>query len=407
MRIAYFLADNGIPVFSNKGASIHVRELAQALCDEGHEVAIFCAKHGEPPATSDFEIYKTPASLMPSVEPVDADSVSSRHIKETRYLASAETLLAHFLKIHAAEPFDVIYERYSLWSAAGVRAGKLAGLPVLVEVNAPLLLEQSQYRQLVRAEDAAAIEREAFTQADALLTVSKEVAQYAISKGANKHRVSVIANAVNKSLFHSQVPAKDISNARGRFVLAFSGSLKQWHGVDILLQAFRELNRRLAGAHLLIIGDGPMREWCQGFASGADLSNKITFTDWCAHEEIPALLSRADVCIAPYPKVENFYFSPLKLFEYLAIGKATIASDIGQISDLLVHGDNGLLVPPGDIMALADAMETLYTDRELRLQLAARAAETAQAYTWQENARKVVQICRDQMRTPSLERTLP
>lgn len=404
MRMAYLLTDHGIPVFGDKGASVHVRELSNALCDMGHTVSILCGKRGSGSYESKFECQKVPEISATSAQVQDDDPNAARIAKESRYLQSAESMVNVFLHEHAKKRFDVMYERYSLWSKAGVTAAKKAGIPVILEVNAPLVVEQSAYRELALADEAKAIEHACFSQADVIITVSETLAQYVIDHGGHQDQVVVMPNGVNDGLFHPMVTAANVAEAEGRFVIAFSGSLKQWHGVDVLMTAFQELCRRMAGLHLLVIGDGPMSEWLQGFVAGSNLQSNVTFTGWTPHHQIPALIAAADVCVAPYPQLENFYFSPLKLFEYLAMGKPVIASDIGQIRAVIQHHENGILVPPGNERHLADALEMLCVNAPLRAQLSAAAYQSSRPYTWKQNAARVTAICQDLLQSDEPQR---
>jgi len=386
MRIAYFLADHGIPVFGSKGASVHVRSLCQAWSDLGHDVVLFCTKRGPEPATCPYEVCKITTPPPDPVAVDDSDPLAHRRLKEQRYLDSAEAMRRHFVQRHAETPFDAIYERYSLWSAAAVHAGHDTGLPSIIEVNAPLLQEQRRYRQLALDERAEAVERENFGGANAIVTVSRAVARYVCTRGGCAEKIEVLPNGVDPERFHPGIEAAPVPEATGRIVIAFAGSLKAWHGIDILLDAFRELHRRVTGVHLLIIGDGPLRQWIEGYVRGAGLEERITLTGWRAHDEVAALLSAADITVAPYPELEDFYFSPLKLFEYLALGKAIVASRIGQIEDLLEADHHALLTPPGDTLALADALERLVTDEPLRRRLGQAAALLGGSFTWRANA---------------------
>lgn len=401
MNIAYLLADHGIPVFGDKGASIHVRDFAGALRDAGHEVTLLCAKQGPVSGEPSFVLRKIrPQAALEA--PVDEeDPLAPRRAKENRYMATARAMEAAVIEHHAKCPFDFIYERYSLWSDAGVRAGRRLKIPVVVEVNAPLVEEQGTYRQLAQPEKARAIETSVFREADALVTVSRAMARHVVAKGADPKRVHVVPNGVNPAQFNPKQTPHALPEAEGRLVIAFAGSLKAWHGVDLLLDAFKELTGRLTGLHLLVLGDGPMMAWLRGYARGAGLENRITFTGWLPHDQVPRHLARADVAVAPYPHLENFYFSPLKLFEYMALGKAIVASDIGQIRELIQHGETGLLVPAGDTVTLVDAIEALLLDAETRNRLGANAARASRRFTWQANAERLMEIVQPLIRKPT------
>lgn len=381
MRIAYLCADGGIPVFGQKGGSIHVRAMIKAFRDEGHEVEVFCAEAGTD--TAEFPVI----TLGPDFPPA-----ADRAAKEHRLIKLAAAMQRLLEERHRDHPFDMIYERYALWSAAGVRAGQRLGLPAVIEVNAPLVEEQALFRKFVLREEARAIESAVFSQATALAVVSRGVADYVQSRGAARSKVHVIGNAVDTSLFHPAVAPAHVSGiADTDFVVGFTGSLKAWHGTEVLLDAFALLRNRLP-AHLLIVGDGPERDTLMQKVAGLGLTGSVTITGWVAHADLPGLIARMDVAAAPYPAMVNNYFSPLKLFEYLAMGRAIVASRIGQTADLLGQAGSGMLVPPGDAVALADGLKKVATDPDLSRHLRQKAAHQARHHDWRANARRVLDL---------------
>lgn len=376
MRIAYVTADRGIPVFGAKGASIHIQAMIRAFEALGHEVHCIAARPG---GIGPFAVEDVP------LPPVGTD----RDSKESAAMAQAKAIAAHLEDLHADKPFDLIYERYSLWSAAGVRAGKRLGVPVVVEVNAPLVDEQVKFRELARESDARRIEAEVLGGADLLAAVSDQVAGWLVRQGAAPGRVSVIGNAVDTGAFQpGTVPQAPVPE--GAFCVGFTGSLKMWHGVDTLLAAFRRLRRDVPDAHLLIVGDGPKKGWIEGFVAGADLTGAVTLTGWVDHADLPPLIARMDVATAPYPAAEDHYFSPLKLYEYLAMGRPVVASDIGQTAELLTGSDAACLLPPGDAGALADCLLGLARDPARRALMAEASAAEGRRHDWTDNARAVL-----------------
>lgn len=312
-------------------------------------------------------------------------------------MAQADAIEARLVSLWRDWPFDMIYERYSLWSAAGCRAARRLSVPVVTEINAPLLLEQAAYRTLVCEQEARAIEAEVLAGSHALAAVSRQVGRYLTKAGAEPSRVHVIGNAVDTGRFHPGVPPTALPGvAPDAFVVGFTGSLKMWHGVDTLLQAFRELRDRDSRAHLLICGDGPKRGWIDGFVAGAGLEDAVTMAGWVDHAALPGLIARMDVATAPYPAAEDHYFSPLKLYEYLALGRPVLASDIGQTAELLRGSEAALLVPPGDAGALARGLLGLCRDRALLERMSAEAAREGARHDWTGNAARVVEIARNQ-----------
>jgi glycosyltransferase involved in cell wall biosynthesis len=395
MRIAYVVADRGIPVFGDKGASIHVREMVGALAGLGHQVTLVAAEPGTATGTLAADLVTIePGAGLELAAALRADAGERRQLREDLAIAVGEAAEAALRRLHGKVGFDLVYERYSLFSTAGVRAGRSLDVPCLVEVNAPLVLEQQQFRKLVHLEKACAIEAEVFEQADALLTVSEEMRAYVVSKGATPDRAHVVPNAVDVARFHPGVAARLPDGLEGKFIVGFSGGLKPWHGIEVLMDAFRLLAGRSADYHLLVIGDGPLREWMRGYLRGAKLEKAATMVGWLPNEEVPGLLRAIHVAVAPYPAMEGFYFSPLKLHEYMAVGAAVIASRLGQIAETIEHGETGLLVEPGDAAALADEIERLRAHPTMRMSLGAKAARRAAACTWTHNAERVIELAR-------------
>jgi glycosyltransferase involved in cell wall biosynthesis len=384
MRIAYVSADGGIPVFGEKGASVHITAMAQAFGRIGHDVRVICARRGT-------------GSAGYTVEEIAADRPLpwDRADKERGRIATAAAIEERLVALYRTWPFDLIYERYSLWSTAGVRAAQRLGVPVVVEVNAPLVAEQAEFRALVLADEARSIEAEVFRRADAVSVVSDELAVYAVARGAAEGRVHVIRNAVDTAIFYPGVPPARVPGIPDEaFVVGFSGSLKAWHGLDTLLPAFRALRDQVPSAHLLLVGEGPRKPWVEGYATGAGLDGSITLTGWVGHHQLPGLIARMDAATAPYPGADGHYFSPLKLYEYLAIGRPIVASRIGQTAQVLEGKDAALLVRPGDAEALTQSLVRLAGDRELRQRLGRNAAIEGRKHDWTDNARAVEALAR-------------
>jgi glycosyltransferase involved in cell wall biosynthesis len=383
MRVAYLSADCGIPVFGTKGASVHIQEMMHAMRQQGADVRVVATRLGNPSEKDAGAIH----AFMPRAYSVKDGGDQAR---EEANIADAEAAREALVSLHAEWPFDMIYERYSLWSDAGVRAARTLGVPLIVEVNAPMLLEQEQYRRLALHQRAQEIERSVLGQADGLVCVSSAVRHYAISKGAKPGRAIVMGNAVDTARFHAAVPPMDFGMPEGAFVIGFSGSLKRWHGVGVMMDAFRIVLRRAPHARLLVVGEGPERGWIEGFARGAGIEHAVTMAGWVGHSEMPAALTAIDVALAPYPETEDFYFSPLKVFEYLAAGRPMVASRIGQIAEVIKHEETGILTPPGNAEALAEAVLSLMAEPLRMRRLSDAAALEGARHSWGRNARQAL-----------------
>ena len=129
---------------------------------------------------------------------------------------------------------------------------------------------------------------------------------------------------------------------------------------------FEEFHKLQPSSRLLLIGDGPLKGELQEKARLAGLEKAVVFTGIVPHEEIRRYLASVDVALAPYPRLDNFYYSPLKLFEYMAAGRVVVASNAGQIPQIIRHRVTGLLYEPGDRAGLLNCLCELRKDAALR-----------------------------------------
>lgn len=382
MRIAYACADPGVPVFGQKGCSIHVQEIIRALIGQGAHVVLFATRlEGDPPP----DLASVRLHPLPAVPRGDLASREQAALAANRDLRIA---------LECEGPFDLVYERYSLWSFAGMEYAQAMGVPGLLEVNAPLIDEQSEHRGLVDRAGAERVAQQVFAAATVLIAVSEEIAAYLECSPAARGRVQVVPNGVNPDRFASGVKASCPGRA-GTFTVGFVGTLKPWHGLSILVEAFAIFHDHDSNRQLLIVGDGPERE-----SLVADLSARKLLEAACAHltgavapSQVPGLVASMDVAIAPYPPLSAFYFSPLKVYEYMAAGRPVIASRIGQLANLIEDGVNGLLCPAGDPVALAAALDRLRREPELRARLGRAARATVlRHHTWEAVARRILHL---------------
>ncbi len=381
-RVAYVSADFGVPVFGTKGCSIHAQEVLAAMLRQGAAIDLFSTSaQGQPP--SGLEGLR----LHPLPRPETKDPAA----REQAGLAENALLQA---ELEQAGRFDLIYERYSLWSYAAMEYARQACIPGLIEVNAPLIDEQAQYRVLVDRAAAEQVAQRAFAAASTIIAVSDEVAAWVAGFDSAATKVRVIPNGVSVSRFpETIVPALPGS---GKFTVGFLGTLKAWHGVDVLIEAFHRLNAKDSATRLLIVGDGPERDRLQAEVITRGLQAATVFTGPVSASEVPGLLGSMDAAVAPYPLLERFYFSPLKVYEYMAAARPVVASAIGQLRKVIKSGKNGLLVPPGDAAALAAALWSLKSDPALRARLGRNArALVLKSHTWDAVVARVFALAED------------
>ena len=343
-RIAYVSADPGVPVFGCKGCSVHVQEVIRALCRIGAQVDLYTVRTGgaPPPGLEDVRVFEIPLERF-----------GDAAVRE-RCVQAVDDQLRTALRQQTT--YDMVYERYSLWSTAGMDFAYASQVPGVLEVNAPLVEEQAAHRTLVDREHAERIATHVFRTASLVVTVSKDVATYVRRMGADSSRVHVLPNGVDPWRF---VPPRGMYAARP-FTVGFVGSLKPWHDLTTLAAAYRILRATHPGARLLVVGDGPERQVLERGLASELAAGDVVLTGAISPQDVPGWLHAMDVGVAPYGGgAESRYFSPLKILEYMAAGLPVLGADVGQVPTLVIDGMSGLLYPPGDASALGRALQGL------------------------------------------------
>jgi len=402
VKILYLCADPGIDLAGQGGGPIHIRAFVGALRDLGHEVTMVChtvtnESAGAGNVTGDLRPLRLAAwnrALARSIRAANrlAGQTGRHHPDVVRCLHNLTSYRFAACAIRALRP-HFIYERCSLWGMTGLWLARKYSVPLVLEVNAPLAYEQRQYRGLTFSSMAERTERMIWCGADLVIAVSDLLRHHLQEAGVRPGRIQILPNAVDTNLFRTDLDGELVRkrfHLGGRFVVGFLGTFKQWHGVDLLVEAFQRLHQVDPDMHLLLVGDGPLREPLQQEIRQATLEDAVTLAGKVAHQEVPLYLAAMDVAVAPYPDLSEFYFSPLKLFEYMAAGRAIVASRLGQVAEVIVDGESGLLFKPGDVEDLVRCIRRLREDSRLRLALGKQASMSSQSYTWSKNASQVV-----------------
>ena len=378
MKVAYICADPGIPVFGQKGCSIHVQEIIRSLLNKKAQVSLFTTRLGGeiPLEFEPVKVYQLPS--IPKVESVIREKVAYSINPDLEI----ELTLAH--------PFDFVYERYSLWSYSGMEYAKKNGIPGILEVNAPLILEQDQHRGLINRSQAEEVAHRVFNSATYIIAVSQPIKDYVSQYVSDKDKIKVIPNGVNAQRFSHNIAKNKIDSD---FTVGFVGTLKPWHGLSILIESFAQFHRRHPQSRLLIVGDGKERDFLNQQIGEYHLESAVVLTGAVAPEMIAYYLNQMDVAVAPYPPSNNFYFSPLKVYEYMAAGLPVIASNIGQITQIIDDEVNGLLCPAGDVTALVKSLERLWRSPVLCRQLGESARQKILTnHTWEQVTEQILSL---------------
>lgn len=401
MRIVYLSTDPGIPVGGVKGAAIHLRSMAAALVAQGHAVRVLAARRGAEPTDlggAELEVWPVSSTTRRFAPLGQARACRAEAEREQRQIAFNHALALRAQASLATFRPDAIYERYALFGTAGGRLARQLGVPHLLEVNAPLCDEQARHRQLCYAQVARRVEQRVLCEADRVFVVSNPLADWARDLGVRPEHLSVMPNGVDADRF-APAPAlalrlrAQLGIAPEACVVGFCGSLKPWHDLPTLLAGFAEARRLAPGRPmaLLVLGDGPGREGLAFAAARMGLAHEVHLPGSVPHAQVPGWLAAMDLAVAPYPLGGAGYFSPLKLFEYMAAGRAVLASTPGQAAEVIVEGQNGRLYPAGDAPALGHRLAELACDPAARAGLGQAARETVIAgHSWAVNASGVV-----------------
>jgi glycosyltransferase involved in cell wall biosynthesis len=204
-------------------------------------------------------------------------------------------------------------------------------------------------------------------------------------------------NGVDLDLFGQEPDGRAVRAELGlgdNPVIMFVGSFEPWHGIDLLVEAFALVRERLPEAQLVLVGDGPARSAVEKLSKAKGLSAALFITGFVPHTKVPDYLAAADAASLPYPHLpRELWFSPLKLYEYMAAGKAITASRAGQIAEVIRDGENGLLVEPGSVEDLARALLAILENPELQRSLGENARQQAvERHSWQQYIRRLEQI---------------
>jgi glycosyltransferase involved in cell wall biosynthesis len=362
---------------SRDGQSIHIDALIGALRGADHEVIV----------------------VGPKQTPATAEPLNRKLLPKFIYeLLEFGYNVLEFAKLAAAAARhrpDALYERANIFTLSGLWISQLYRLPFLLEVNAPLSIERQKFGGLSLARFATWTEHAAWRGADRVLPVTDVLAKEIENARVPRSHILVVPNGVDLSKLKAVDP-KPIKQALGLgqgLTIGFVGFVRDWHGLDQIVDLLAN-EPVLANAEFLIVGDGPA---CPGLRQQAErlgIADRVVITGVFQHERLPEYLSAIDIAVQPEVTP---YASPLKLMEYMALGRTIVAPDAANIREILEHEVDALLFRHGDRKALQDALKRLASDEALRFRLGAAAAAkvVARRLTWAGNAERVVALIED------------
>jgi glycosyltransferase involved in cell wall biosynthesis len=369
MKILYCAIDQTVP--GTKGGSIHVRAVAEGLAALGHEVHVLAA-----PGETAFPAGRV--TWIPMGPPLGA--------KQLRWArAGAVRKIARIL-----QP-DVVMERYYNFGGEGISAAADVGATAVLEVNAPVIDHPGSAKSLIdRALLVQPMRRwreRMCERADVIVTPSGKI----LPAATPSSKIVELEWGADTDRFRPDANGPLPFTRPFGTVAVFAGAFRAWHGAIHLVRAIRELRRRhVSEISAVFIGDGPELSTVRAEAAGID---GIIFTGALDHDVLPACLAAADIGVAPFdvaahrPLSLGFYWSPLKIFEYMSVGLPVVAPAVDRIRSLVQHDRDGILYDPATPDALANAIARL-KDPALRARLGASGRERAlREYSWKAHCR--------------------
>jgi len=360
-------------VASKDGQYVHIEEMIRALTELGHQVKVI-------------------GPAMANVRPFGRGGGAVAWIRGHLPRAFGEVMelgysLVTLIKLlWAAIRFrpDVIYERYNLFSPAGVLVKRWLRLPLLLEVNAPLFEERSQFGGLALLRLARWSERYCWCHADRVLPVTAVLAKRIREQGVPAGRIQVIHNGIDPDRFPvgPRTPAAEVT-------IGFVGFCREWHGLEQVIRLLAE--PASTTLRFLLVGDGPALPLLIEEAKRLGVADRMAVTGLVPRDQVAACLERIDIALQPAVVP---YACPLKLLEYMVMGKAIVAPACANVQELLEPEVTAVLFEPGSVAGLADAIRRLRDDIGLRERLGsnARSEVLRRPLTWSSNAQRVTRL---------------
>ena len=367
---------------SKDGQFVHVEEIVNQLRLLGHNVLLLG------PAAVEEENFGAESNFL---------ALLKKRLPGFFYelLEFMYSFLAFIRLVRAIRKFkpDAIYERYNLFSPAGIWAKKIFSLPLISEVNAPLYDERNRYGGISLAFLAKWSERFVWRNADYVICVTHVLKGFITKVGIKDEKVVVLPNGVDVERFSADSNEKEEAKKRlglqGKTVLGFTGFMREWHRLDRVVELIHE--DKTGDSVFLAVGDGPIRESIERSARDLKVDQRVIITGVVERDNMPGYIAAFDVALQP-AVVE--YASPLKLFEYMAMGCAIVAPNAGNIKEILTDGRNAVLFDEADSDTFKRSIQVLLEQPETRkvISLSARQKIESDNLTWRHNAERTIRL---------------
>jgi glycosyltransferase involved in cell wall biosynthesis len=280
---------------------------------------------------------------------------------------------------------EFIYERYNLYQPAGIWASKLFNIPLILEVNAPLVYERKTYSGLSLVKFAKWIENYTWKNATHTLPVTDVLADHLRKVGVKEENITVIHNGVNQH-FIDEMLAKPINNDKKEIVIGFTGFIHPWHGMDKALEAIAK--HKTLPLKLICVGNGDILPDLIKQAESLGITDKVEFAGLVTRDKVLNYVEQFDIALQP--DVTD-YASPLKMFEYMAVGSVIIAPDCPNIREILSNETAIFFTKSEQASFITQLNKTIENINDLdNLRIAVKRSVIEKRFVWQENAKRII-----------------
>lgn len=409
LRIAYTIQNvGGINLNSDIGDAVPVKYSLRGLQKAGHKVACIRFLNQAVVQMDDmfqfarFSELPTGVAGNPLFRWVERGIRKLQQLTRIPYFAFFDSFRFYNVCRAVLPHYDVCHEHNGLLSIGTALAAKRVGKPYILTFSADPLLEYALLGRPLRGLQRWVAEKEmryTFREARKILCVSDAAKAHLASRwNILPEKIVVMPNGVDTTLFYPDEKVAAVTRTDLGLddapVVGFVGGFQEWHGIDGLVEAFAAVRGRVPGAKLLLVGDGPARPMVDAAVARFGVAADTTITGFVPQSRVPELLAAVDVAVVPYPKLpQELWFSPLKLYEYMAAAKAIVASADGQISQVIQSEITGILFEPGDISAMTTGIIRVLSDAELRESLGQAArAQAITHHSWDEYIRRLEKV---------------
>ncbi|MBM3263539.1 MAG: glycosyltransferase family 4 protein [candidate division Zixibacteria bacterium] len=392
LSILYYCGNRGLDLTKGEGYRIHVLKILEHLRAGEHRPFLLTVNDSETlPGFSDYLC------------------VPHRYLRGAHhvlpYTGTFDSLAMYraAVRLHRIHRFDVIHERFGLYSYGAALAARRLGIPLVLEVNGPTIEEKQLFTDPLTGAQLAvarAVRDYVARRSGRIVVVSSVLKRFLLKhwKGVTAEKIEAIPNAAEVKQLGQPEDVDGLRREMGlenRFVVGFLGTFQPWYGLEKLIDAFALVSREVPEAILLMVGDGTARAGLEEQVRAAGLEQVVRFCGYVPHDQVPRYLGLFDVAVAAFRELGiGFFGSPIKLFEYMAAGRSIVASRIGQIPEIVTHEREALLVTPGDVSELEAAIVRLARDTPLRERLGGAARAEGQKYSWEAYSEQLAQIYR-------------